>query len=244
MTHTLPHHETEHQRSVNNIWSCILGNRGILRIGSLITELLTAPLAKNATDRRQNTYSKIINVADCKTSKKRSLAVKYLILIMFNYPTAKTRTLYKSTDGPAGRPADNPPNPDGLGDWHRNVPELTVRVCWQPGPPICQRFGYDPDPDPMWRAGTVANTRREARRELQFYSWVNLYLCKCRDLSPNIVYWKMRDCLGAGDSWFWSDAVCSVCTTQCMLYSGYAVLGVHCTRGTLYSGYAVLSVNC
>jgi hypothetical protein len=61
-------------------------------------------------------YSKIINVADCKTSKKRSLAVKYLILIMFNFPTAKTRTLYKSTDGPAGGPADNPPNPDGLED--------------------------------------------------------------------------------------------------------------------------------
>jgi hypothetical protein len=63
-------------------------------------------------------YSKIINVVDCKTSKKRSLAVKYLILIMFNYATAKTRTLYKSTDGPAGRPTDNPPNPDGVGDFH------------------------------------------------------------------------------------------------------------------------------
>jgi hypothetical protein len=48
---------------------------------------------------------------------------------MFNYPTAKTRTLYKSTDGPAVRPADNPPNPDGLGDLHRIIPELTVWVC-------------------------------------------------------------------------------------------------------------------
>jgi len=114
MTHTLPHHETEHKQSVNNIWSCRLDNRGFLRIGAPITELSTTSLAKNATGRRQNTYSKIINVADCKTSKKRSLAVKYLILIMFNYPTAKTRILYKSTDGPAGRPADNPPNPDGL----------------------------------------------------------------------------------------------------------------------------------
>jgi hypothetical protein len=45
-----------------------------------------------------------------------------------NYPTAKTRTVYKSTDGPAGRPADNPPNKDGLGDLHRTVPKLTAQV--------------------------------------------------------------------------------------------------------------------
>jgi len=158
MTHTLPHHETERQRSVISIWSCKLGNQGFLRIGAPIRKLLTTFLAKNAMGRRQNTYSKIINVTDRKTSKKRSLAVKYLILIMFNYPTAKTGTVYKSTDGPAGRRADNPPNPDGLGDLHRTVPELTVRVCWQPGPPIWQRFGFDPDPDPTWRSGTVANT--------------------------------------------------------------------------------------
>ena len=159
MTYTLPHHETERQWSVNNIWSCILGKQGVLRIGAPITELLTTSLAKNATGRRQNTYSKIIIVADCKTSKQRSLAVKYLILIMFNYPTAKTRTLYKSTDGPARRPADNPPNPGGLGDLHRTVPKFTVRVCWQPRPPIWQRLGCDPDPEPKWRSGTIANTR-------------------------------------------------------------------------------------
>jgi hypothetical protein len=123
----LPHHETERQRSVNNIWSRILGNKGFVRIGVLITELLTASIAKNAMDGRQKVYSKIINVADCKTFKQRLLAVEYLILIMYNYPTAKTRTLYISTDGPAGRPADNPPNPDRLGDFHQIVPELTVR---------------------------------------------------------------------------------------------------------------------
>jgi hypothetical protein len=128
MTHTLPHPVTERQQSVNNIWSYILGNQGIVRINALITELLTASMAKYVTYGRKNSYSKIINVADCKTSKKSLLAAEYLIIIMFNYPTAKTRTLYKSTDGPAGRPADNPPNPDGLGDLHRSVPELTVRV--------------------------------------------------------------------------------------------------------------------
>jgi hypothetical protein len=97
-------------------------------IGTLITELLTASIGNNATDRRQNTYSKIINIADSKTSKQRILVVKYLILIMYNYPTAKTRTLYKSTDGPAGQPTDNLPNPDWLGELHRNLPELTVLV--------------------------------------------------------------------------------------------------------------------
>jgi hypothetical protein len=79
-----------------------LGIEGFLRIGAPITELFTTSLAQNATGRRHNTYSNIIDVADCKTSKKRSLAVKHLILIMFNYPTAKIRTLYTSTDEPAG----------------------------------------------------------------------------------------------------------------------------------------------
>jgi len=79
-------------------------------MNQLITELLTAFIAKNTTYNRKNMHSKIINVADCKTCKKRLFAVEYLILIIYNYPTAKTRTLYISTDGPAGRPADNPPN--------------------------------------------------------------------------------------------------------------------------------------
>jgi hypothetical protein len=87
-------------------------------INALITELLTASIAKNATYRRKYMYSKIINVADCKLSEKRLLAVKYLILIMYNYPTGNTRTLYKSTDGPTGRPADKPPSSDWLGDLH------------------------------------------------------------------------------------------------------------------------------
>jgi len=56
------------------------------------------------------------------------------------------------------RPTDNPPNSDGLGVYHGTVPEWAVQVYWQPGPPIWQRFGLDPDPDPKWRSGTVANT--------------------------------------------------------------------------------------
>ena len=61
-------------------------------------------------------------------------------------------------NGPAGRPADNPSNSDRLGVEHQTVPELTVRVYWQPRPPIWERFGLYPDQDPKWRSGTVANT--------------------------------------------------------------------------------------
>ena len=52
-------------------------------------------------------------------------------------------------------------------------------------------------------------------------------------------YW-----LRAGDSRCWDDVVHSVCSTQCMLYLVYAVLGVCCTRCMLYSVYAVLGVCC
>jgi len=53
----------------------------------------------------------------------------------------------------------------------------------------------------------------------------------------------MRDWRGAGVSRFWDDAVCGVCSTQCMQYSVYAVLGVCCTRCMLYSVNAVDVVN-
>ena len=128
MTHMLTHDETECQRSVNNIWSCILGHQGSLRMNVLRTEPLTASMAKYAMYRSRNMYSKIINVADRKTSKKKLLAVEYLILIIYHYPTVKTRSVYKSTDQPALRPADNPPNSEGLNKLNRTVAEMTVRV--------------------------------------------------------------------------------------------------------------------
>jgi len=74
------------------------------------------------------------------------------------------------------RPADNPPNSDGLGVYHGTVPEWAVRVYWRPGPPIWPRFGLDPDPDPKWRSGTVANTSHYLfcpfRQQLCWF-WVN-----------------------------------------------------------------------
>ena len=132
ITPTLPHHETERQHSVNNIWSYTLDNRCFPQINELITELLTACIAKNTMYNRKNMDSKIINVAHCKTCKKRLLAVKYLILIIYNYPTAKRWTLYRSTDGPTGRPTDNPPNSDRLGDFHRTVLNWRFRCIENP----------------------------------------------------------------------------------------------------------------
>jgi len=87
-----------------------MGNQDFVRINALITELLTASIAKNPTYTRKNMYYKIINLTDCKSYKKRLFAVRYLILIMYNDQTAKTRTLNKSTDGPAQRLANNLPN--------------------------------------------------------------------------------------------------------------------------------------
>jgi len=55
---------------------------------------------------------------------------------------------------------------------------------------------------------------------------------------------EMRDWLGAGDSRSWDDAVLSGCSTQCILYTVYAVLGVCCARCMLCSVYAVLGVCC
>jgi len=158
VTRYLPHSENELQRSVSNIWSCILGNQGFAGIHELITELSNAIIVKNITYNRKNTDSKMINIAECKTCKKRLLAVECQLLIIYYYPSAKTRTLYKSTNGPAGRPTDNRPNSDGFGDFHRTVPELTVQVYWQSGLPICQQFHSEPDPDLKWWSGTIANT--------------------------------------------------------------------------------------
>ena len=154
----LPHHETECQRSVNNVWSCMLGSQGFARINELITELLTAFLSKNTKNDRKNPDSEIIIIADCRTCRKWLLAVEYLILIIYYYQTAKTRTLYKSTDGPGGRPSDNPANSEDLGDSHWSMPELTVHLYRQPGRPICEWFSSDPDRDLKWQSGTVANT--------------------------------------------------------------------------------------
>jgi hypothetical protein len=58
----------------------------------------------------------VINIADCKTCKKRLLLAEWMILIRYCHQTAKTRAIYESTDGPAAQLPANPPNAYGLGD--------------------------------------------------------------------------------------------------------------------------------
>jgi len=124
----LRHHISEHQWIVNHFCSCILGDQGIVLILELITELLTAFIGKNAKHKRKDTDSKIINIANWKTCKKRFLHVEYVTLMRYYYQRTKTRAIYESKDEPAAQPTDNPPNSDGLGDFHRSLPEVTVWV--------------------------------------------------------------------------------------------------------------------
>jgi len=48
----------------------------------------------------------------------------------------------------------------------------------------------------------------------------------CRTVEHHVPHCLLRDWLGAGHSGSSDDAVCSVCTTQCMLYSVFAVFSV------------------
>jgi hypothetical protein len=44
-------------------------------------------------------------------------------------PNSKIRSLYKSTDAPAGLSTDSQPDADGLSNFYRPLPKLTVWVC-------------------------------------------------------------------------------------------------------------------
>jgi hypothetical protein len=93
-----------------------------------VTVLLTAWLGKNTIYRRCNTDTKLIDIANCSTSKSTLLVVENPILIRYYEYTANTRSLYESIDGPAGRPAHNLPNSNRLGVYHGNMPEWAVWV--------------------------------------------------------------------------------------------------------------------
>jgi hypothetical protein len=67
----------------------------------------------------------MINVADCKTSKTRLLAVKYLILIIYNYPTAKTRTSAKNISFWVTRLCDSGRAPSEAS----STPRLVIAQC-------------------------------------------------------------------------------------------------------------------
>jgi hypothetical protein len=158
VTCSLQHPENERQRRVNSIRTCQFPNRGITRIFVCNTVLFTTLVGKNTIYRRWNTNPKLISIAICSTCKSTLLVAENRILIRYYYNTANTRALYESIDGPAGQPADNPPNPDWLGDEHGTVPEWAVLVYWQSGQPIWQQFSIDLASDRKWRSGTVANT--------------------------------------------------------------------------------------
>jgi len=104
---SLHHLENERSWSINHCWSSILGNQGIARIHEIITALSTTIVLLNRKHRRNNIDSKITDVTTCKVIKIVFLDVNHVILIKYNYQTAKAMALYESTDGPTGQPADN-----------------------------------------------------------------------------------------------------------------------------------------
>jgi hypothetical protein len=161
-TCSLRHRENERHRSVSNFRTCIFRNQGIVRNFACITVLSTTLLGNTTIYQWWITNTKLINIASCSIRKSTLLVAVNAILIRYYWQLANLRAWYESTDVPAGRPADNPSNPDGLWVYHGTVPEWAVQVYWRPGPPIWQRFGFDPDPDPKWPSGTIANTRQEA----------------------------------------------------------------------------------
>jgi len=114
-TCSLPHTENECQWSINSFGCCILGKQGIALISAFIMELLTAVTDKYTMYQRYNTDSKLIDIASCKACKNISLVVENAILIRYYSHTPKARSLIESIDGPAGLPAEKPPDSDRLG---------------------------------------------------------------------------------------------------------------------------------
>jgi len=161
VTQLLAHSDNERQLSVNNFWSCILGNQGVTWMYEFITVLFTASVLLNITHKRKNIDSKIPNAATCTVFKTGVWDASWAIFIKYSCRMTKARAVYECTDGPAGQPTDNPPNSDGLGAIHRTVPELTAQVYLQPGPRIGWWFGSNPDPDLKRWSETVAYTRQQ-----------------------------------------------------------------------------------
>jgi hypothetical protein len=111
---TLPYHEHELQLRGNNMLFCIVHYRGSARRYECITERLTSFLGKTMTHEKTTMDSKIIDITHCKTYKKRLLVAECMILTRYYHQSAITGVLYDNSDGPAGRPSDNPPNSNRL----------------------------------------------------------------------------------------------------------------------------------
>jgi hypothetical protein len=161
MTYTLPNYENNRPQSILKFQLCKLGNQGMVLIHKVITELLTTFLGKNTTYKCKNTDSKTIDIANCKTSKRRLLAAEQSFLKTYYYQTVKTVVLYESRTGLTGWPAETLPNSGRFGDYCWTVPNLTVQVYWHPGPPVLQLFSSDLDPDLKQQSRTMANTMHQ-----------------------------------------------------------------------------------
>jgi hypothetical protein len=151
---SLRHPANECQWSVNSFWTCTFCSQGITQIFGCINELLSTLLGTNTIYWRWNTNTKLIDIANHSTGKSSLMFAECVILIQYNWHTAKTRAIYESIDGPA----DNRPNSARFGDCHWTVSEWAVRVLWRRGPLIWQGLGLDPDRDLKWQSGTGANS--------------------------------------------------------------------------------------
>lgn len=83
---------------------------------------------------------------------------KPVILIRSNFEIARANALSKSTDGPTGWPAENPPNWYGLEDFQHAIPTLLVRAHCHPGYQIGEQFSFDPKMVLYRQFGTIWNT--------------------------------------------------------------------------------------
>lgn len=133
-------HYTIMKMSVNEV-SAIFGlarwvNKALRRWMSAGQNCSLPLKPKNTMYNKKNTDSKILNIAHCKICKMWLLAAKYLILVIYNYPTATTSTWYKSTDGPADNPDDQFRNGTVL-NWTQTQrdglePLLTLHLDYHP----------------------------------------------------------------------------------------------------------------
>jgi len=82
-TYSLRHLENERQRSFNSCRTWKFCNQSIARIFAYITVLLTALLANNTIYWWWNTDTKLIDIANCSTSKSTLLVAENTILIRY-----------------------------------------------------------------------------------------------------------------------------------------------------------------
>jgi len=146
---------------------------------------------------------------------------EYKIWVKYNSEPAKTRTIYDSTDGPTGKPASNPHNHDGFGDFLQTVPAWSVWAYWSPGPPILTLYSSNLNRNLKWWFTTVADTwHRLCRSCIAIHSqWRSIHLCwiytkpstmaltisheQRQHSNPtqwHLLHWKLQDIMSAAST--------------------------------------------